>query len=231
MNAQQKPTDGLPTPTAGLGVLQRSWVLFAVLGGALAVLGLLAIGASFITTLATIMVFGILLLIGGGVEIVNSLSARAWRGFFMHLLAGVFYVIVGLLMIEHPLETAAGLTLMLGVFLLVAGAFRTVLSALDRIEGWVWSLCSGVVAIVLGVLICVRWPESSFRVIGLFVGIELLVNGWSWVMLALGLRNLSLQEAPRAATAEPKEPPKESTAEGSPQKSTQEATTPAKAEH
>jgi uncharacterized membrane protein HdeD (DUF308 family) len=26
------------------------------------------------------------------------------------------------------------------------------------------------------------------RVIGLFIGIEMLFNGWAWVMLALGLR-------------------------------------------
>jgi hypothetical protein len=36
-----------------------------------------------------------------------------------------------------------------------------------------------------------RWPGSSLWVIGLFVGIDLLFHGWSWVILALSVRTVS----------------------------------------
>ena len=54
---------------------------------------------------------------------------------------------------------------------------------------------TGVVDLILGVFIWNRWPESSLWVIGLFVGIDLLVHGWSNVILALALRT---SPAPRS---------------------------------
>ena len=39
-------------------------------------------------------------------------------------------------------------------------------------------------------MIWLQWPFSGFWVIGLFVGIDMLFSGWTWIMLALQLRNL-----------------------------------------
>ena len=68
--------------------LHRCWAWFLVLGILLMVVGLVAMGATFIATLASVMVFGFLLLAGGTIQIVNAFLARTWRGFFVHLLAG-----------------------------------------------------------------------------------------------------------------------------------------------
>jgi len=46
----------------------------------------------------------------------------------------------------------------------------------------------GIAAIVLGALIAADWPGSSFFVIGLFIAIELIVNGWTMIALALAAR-------------------------------------------
>jgi uncharacterized membrane protein HdeD (DUF308 family) len=35
------------------------------------------------------------------------------------------------------------------------------------------------------------WPGTSLWVIGLFVGIDLLFHGWSWVILALTVPTVS----------------------------------------
>lgn len=196
MSVQSQLQSILPERATGSEALRRSWVLFALMGGALVVLGALAVGAAFITTLTTVIVFGVLLLIAGGVEIVNSFWARAWRGFFLHMLAGVLYVIVGLLMIEHPLGTAAGLTLMVAASLLIGGLVRILVSAVERFDGWVWSLSSGVISLLLGVLIWRQWPASSLWIIGLFVGIELMMNGWTWIMLALSVKGMTAPEIP-----------------------------------
>jgi uncharacterized membrane protein HdeD (DUF308 family) len=42
----------------------------------------------------------------------------------------------------------------------------------------------------LGIMIWRQWPYSGLWVIGLFVGIEMLLNGWSLVMLSLTGRKL-----------------------------------------
>jgi hypothetical protein len=39
-----------------------------------------------------------------------------------------------------------------------------------------------------GMIINRQLPAAALWVIGMFIGIEMLFNGWAWVMLALGLR-------------------------------------------
>ncbi len=169
--------------------LHKCWLWFLLLGIALILLGVVALGYSMIlTTITTVLVFGILLLAGGVVQIVNAFLGRNWGGFFLHLLAGVLHVILGVLMIEHPLRAAEVLTLMQAVAFLVGGSLRIIVVLTERFSAWPWVLLNGVVTLLLGISIWRQWPESSLWVIGLFVGIDLIFNGWSWVMLGLAVR-------------------------------------------
>jgi uncharacterized membrane protein HdeD (DUF308 family) len=170
--------------------LREIWAFLVGMGIALMVLGLMAIGSSFIATLATVLVFGILLLLGALFQVVTAIWGRSWRGFFLHLLSGVLYLIVGVFMIDHPVEAALGVTLLVALGLLAGGIVRTVVSVIERFENWGWMLLSGVVSFLLGVAIWRQWPLSGLWVIGLFVGIEMLSSGVSWVMLGLHSRQV-----------------------------------------
>jgi uncharacterized membrane protein HdeD (DUF308 family) len=165
--------------------LHDCWAWFLVLGIIVMVVGFAAVGASFIASLATVLVFGALLLVGGVVQVVNAFLARAWRAFFLHLMVGLLQIIVGGLMIEHPLRAAEGLTLMLAAAFLLSGAVRLVHAAVHSFPGRGWTLLNGFITLALGAMIWRQWPESSFWVIGLFIGIDLVFSGWSWVMLGL----------------------------------------------
>jgi uncharacterized membrane protein HdeD (DUF308 family) len=159
------------------------------MGVALMVLGVAAIGSSFVATFATVLVFGILMLLGAIFQIVTALWGRTWRGFVLHLLAGALYLIAGLFMIQNPLEAALSLTFLIATCLLVGGILRVGLSAVERFEGWGWVVLNGVISVVLGVGIWRQWPLSGLWVIGLFVGIEMIFSGLSWVMLGLAVRS------------------------------------------
>jgi uncharacterized membrane protein HdeD (DUF308 family) len=171
--------------------LRSSWGWLLALGVALIILGLLAITFSLIATLATMVMFGILLLLGAGAQIANAIWSRRWRGFFLHLLISILYFIVGLLLLEHPIPAAAGLTLVVAAFLLVEGLIRIVVSVVERFPAWGWSLLNGVISFILGLMIWRQWPWDALWVIGLFVGIDMLFSGWMWVMLALAVRSIS----------------------------------------
>ena len=165
--------------------LHSCWPWFFGLGILLIIAGACAIAVPHVMTQTAILVLGFLLVGGGVVQIVNAFVARSWRGFFVHLLAGMLHLLVGGLLIEHPLRAAEGLTLILAVAFLIGGAIRIVVTLLDRFPGWGWVMLNGAVTLFLGISIWRQWPESSTWVIGLFVGIDLLFNGWSWVMLGL----------------------------------------------
>lgn len=174
--------------------LRRRWGWFLAFGILLIVVGVLAINRPVLATLTTVEVFGLLLLFGAGAEIASSFWAMRWGGFFLHLLCGLLYMFIGAIILERPGLGAAGYTLMLAVFFVASGLFRMALALSQRFSGWGWTLFSGVISLALGILIWRDLPEAAFWVIGMFVGIDLIFIGWSWVMLGLAVRSIPTHE-------------------------------------
>ena len=80
------------------------------------------------------------------------------------------------------------MTLIIAIFLIVGGALRIVhsLSEPGPARGTVF--LGGAVSLLLGLSVYRQWPVSGLWVIGLFIGVEMLLSGWTWIMLALTLR-------------------------------------------
>ena len=76
------------------------------MGVALILLGIAAIASSFVATLVTTLTIGALLLLGAIFQIVTAIWGRTWRGFVLHLLGGVLYLVAGLFVIQSPIEAA-----------------------------------------------------------------------------------------------------------------------------
>jgi uncharacterized membrane protein HdeD (DUF308 family) len=188
-------TTGYERPPVGelrhdLAALRGNWLWFVLLGVALIVLGVVALGALWIAALATAVAIGALLLVGGVAEIVGSFWSRGWSGFFLHLLSGVLSAVVGVLFLRWPGGAVLALTLLLACLLMVSGIFKIVAALNYRFGAWGWPLVSGAIDLVLGVLIWLEWPASALWVIGLFVGISLIFRGANWIGLGLALRTL-----------------------------------------
>ena len=174
----------------GADELRRSWGWFLGLGIVLIILGVIAIGSAFLMTIASVWLFGWILIIGGVMEVVHAFWHKRWAGFFLDLLTGVLYVVAGGMMVNNPQESALLLTLLIAMFLVFEGVLRIVAALAVRYPHWGSVLVNGVISLVLGMLIWRRWPVSGLWVIGLFVGIEMLLNGWSLVMLSMTGRTL-----------------------------------------
>jgi uncharacterized membrane protein HdeD (DUF308 family) len=174
--------------TEELEYLRRNMAWFIALGAALIVVGLLTIGYPAVTTLTTVGVFGVFLLIAAGFEVASGVCTRRWGGFFLHLLCGLLYLFVGVVVIDRPNLAAAGYTLLLAMFFIASGLVRAISAVVHRFSGWGWVFVSGAVSLFLGVLIWREIPETAFWVIGTFLGIDLVFNGLSWLMLGLAAR-------------------------------------------
>lgn len=172
--------------------LRRNGAWFLGLGVLITLIGLAAIAYPVAATLVTVEMVGVFLLIAAGVQFVTAVQARRWGGFVPHLLCGLLSLFLGVLLVESPGLGAAGYTLMLAVFFFASGLFRVVTAAANRYSGWGWTLLSGLVTLVLGVMIWRSFPESALWVIGTFVGIDLAFLGVSWVMLGLAARSVGV---------------------------------------
>lgn len=178
-----------------LGALQKHWRWFLALGVAMVVLGLITISYACITTVtvAATWLFGFFLLAGGIGEVIHSFWVGRWSGTLLHLVIGLLYVLVGFMIIDQPENAAVQLTLLIAIFLMVTGIFRVVFAVSERFTGSGWVMLNGVITFVLGLMIYKQWPASALWVIGLFIGIELIFNGLSWIMMSLGLRQYKPQ--------------------------------------
>jgi uncharacterized membrane protein HdeD (DUF308 family) len=191
---KERNTVSLPLPASPdderASFRRLSW-LFLTLGLVSIFIGFLAIGAPHVATSKTVLVIGALLVIAGVTEVIHAVMVRNLRGFAMHLLAAVLYLIVGIFVLEDSERAAGVLTLLLAASFLVGGLLRIVFALVEQFPAWPWVLLNGLADLVLGVLIWAGWPGSSDWVIGLFVGIELFFHGWSWVVLGLMTRRVS----------------------------------------
>src|SRR6476619_135181 len=141
--------------------LRRIWLCLVTRGVALIVLGFAAIGAPVVATFATVTVFGILLLVGAAVELVSMVWVRRWASFLHHLLSGLLYLFLGLLLLDRPALGAAGYTLGMAVLFVASGLARLGFALAHRDPGRGWTLLSGAVAVLLGVVIGRDLPEAA----------------------------------------------------------------------
>jgi uncharacterized membrane protein HdeD (DUF308 family) len=135
---------------------------------------------------------GWLLVASGVMEIIHAFRVRRWGGLFVHLVAGILGILVGLLIATHPLAGALAWTLLFASFFTVIGLFRLIAAIRLRFPNWGWAVFDGIVSLGLGILLWAEWPWSGFWFMGLAVGVSLILRGWSYVMFAISLRTLPM---------------------------------------
>jgi uncharacterized membrane protein HdeD (DUF308 family) len=168
----------------------KLWGWFLALSVILVILGIVAISATVYTTLLTVLFLGALLMAAGIGQCVLAIRAPQWSGFFLNLLAGLLAMVLGYLFIQTPGATAVSLTLLMALYFIVSGLFKIFTALFHRFHQWGWMLGNGIVSLLLGILLWSQWPVSGFWAIGLFLGIDLLMAGTTWMILAFSLRKL-----------------------------------------
>lgn len=179
----------------------RGW--FAALGILLIVAGGAAIALPHIATLSAEFLFGGLLFATGVMRAVAAFRAKKWTGMLLELAIGVLYVVTALLIAWKPIQGAIALTFMLAVLFNIEGIARIALGVQMRPEqGWGWIIASGVLAVIAGVLIAAKLPSSGVWAIGLLVGVNMFMAGWTFLVVSLFRRDAS-EDAGENATTKP----------------------------
>ena len=74
--------------------------------------------------------------------------------------------------------------------MIVAGLFRLFIAFSTPLHHRGWLILNGAISILLGAMIWSSWPVSGLWVIGMFIGIDMIFDGWTEIMLALSARSL-----------------------------------------
>ena len=154
------------------------------------ILGIIGTFMSVTMTMTSMIFFGILIIIGGFAFLVEAFSAPQWKGKLLNLLIALLYIIAGGMMIANPAGSAVWFTLFIAAFLIVVGMMRIVMGfqIKDEISEWGWMVFGGLLSIILGILIYAQWPLSGLWVIGLFISIELIMQGVNAIVLSRAIK-------------------------------------------
>ena len=184
-------------PAGELARLQKEWWVFLLLGIVLILAGVACVAYPFFTTVGVMIFIGVTLMLAGVALIISAFWTGKWSAFILQILIGLLYAVAGFLVADAPVASAAIFTLMIAGFFVVAGIFRIVYSLMERFPQWGWVLFNGIVTLLLGLIIFKSFKQfqagesaSVFWIIGLLVGIELVFNGWTWVMLSFVVKDL-----------------------------------------
>ncbi len=178
---------GLDTPP--VSKLRERWGWFLALGILLIIFGFIALANLFAATIASVFYIGMLMLIGGVGYLIHAFQVKGWEHGLFWGLSGALYTIAGLLAFWNPALTAIVLTLLMAVALMVAGIFRIWVGfKLRPARGAGWVIAAGVITALAGLVIALGWPVNSLLVLGIFLAVDLMIQGWAMVALALAAK-------------------------------------------
>ncbi len=148
------------------------------------------------TSIAVVIILAWIMMIGGVVQFVHAFGSKGVGMTIWKILVALAYFVTGLfLRVEVGIGVAA-LTLAMIGFFLAQGVISLVAYVRGRKDGSssIWLLIDGLVTLILGLMVWRHWPASGLWLLGAFVGINLVMNGASRLMISLTLRR-ALKEA------------------------------------
>jgi uncharacterized membrane protein HdeD (DUF308 family) len=169
-------------------ITKKHWRCFLGLSVLMIVLGLAALSASVLVTVFSVFFLGLALIGSGVLQVLHGFWARSWSAVFLSIGIGIVYVLAGIACAAAPIASALVLTAFAASFCVVSGALRMGTALFHRFHNYGWIFFHGLVTFFLGILIFAGWPASGLWIIGMFIGVDLLLLGTSWAILALSIR-------------------------------------------
>ncbi|RSM60385.1 hypothetical protein DMH04_54120 [Kibdelosporangium aridum] len=154
------------------------------------------------------VVFGIFAVTDGVLRLVSALIADArsegWR--MLLALQGVLSVLVGIVVLRHPFQTLAVLTLLLGLFWVVGGLLQVVHGlGSPAMRGRAWSVGAGLISLAAGIVV-LAYTSATLLVLVWLLGLQLLLGGallvgWGIIVMQRDERDERAPDPPQQTSA------------------------------
>ena len=163
---------------------------FILIGIILIVLGCLALGYQFIATVFSVYFIGSLIFIAGIIQVIHSFNIKEFGQTALWAIMGILYIFIGLMSFFQPIAVSSALTLLISLLLTISG-FTQIFAAMSNrnLPRWGWIIFSGIINIILGLILMAGWPYDSIWVLGMFLGIDLVFQGFAYITIGSALKN------------------------------------------
>ena len=169
--------------------IEHNWGWILGLGILLVLGGIVLIAAPLASSIAVTLLIAAVLIVGGVFQIIQAFRTQNWSGFLWSLIVGVIAVIGGIVIYTNPLAGTFALTLVIAAVFIAQGISQLLLAfKIKPHSGWGWVAFAGVIAILAGFMIWSELPSSAAWALGLIAGISVMLNGWSYIAIALAAK-------------------------------------------
>ena len=178
-----------PSLGAAMRTISGKWGWFVALGIVDLIVGGIASTNLLLANLASVLLIGAAVFVSGIFQIIHSFWARGLRSFLFWLLAGLIYMAAGAIILYDPVLASIELSLLVGIFLVVAGIMRAWAGYHARpAAGWRWIVAAGVLTLVVGAVLIASWPAMGLWLLGAMLIVDLVFQGWGYIAFGLSLR-------------------------------------------
>jgi uncharacterized membrane protein HdeD (DUF308 family) len=179
-----------PVVARTLGRVLPPWWLLLITGISWTIVALILLRFDYTTVRAIAILFGIVALVAGLLEVGMTMLARGWWKLFYAVLAVVF-IVAGIVSFIHPGDTFEALAAVISFVLVFAGTFDIITSIATRheIEVWWLQLIGGIIELALGFWAAGYYGRSAVLLVA-WVSAFVLIRGVRDIVLAFRIREL-----------------------------------------
>ena len=129
-------------------------------------------------------IVGLVLILAGFADAWHAMLLRSKRGYLLSSVSSVLLIVAGAVILASPIANMTSLYLGVAILFWLIGAFR-IGKGLDiqPINNWRWVVASGLLVILFDFFIIYKGEPVSWDLMSLLVGISLIVDGWSRMIL------------------------------------------------
>jgi uncharacterized membrane protein HdeD (DUF308 family) len=175
------------------------WLLFLTAIGWMLV-ALIILRFDYTSVSAISILFGIVAIAAGVLEIGVLLLANGWWK-LLHALLAIVFIAAGIVAFIHPGNTFAALAAVFSFFLIFAGTFDIIMSisARHEIEVWWLQLIGGIIEVALGFWAAGYYGRSAILLVA-WIAVFAIVRGVRDIVLAFRIREIQHATPPEFAS-------------------------------
>lgn len=158
-----------------------TWLLY--LGIFNILLGFCAVAFANLATLLLVLYLGWIFILTGVATIFFAYRLQRIGGHWSTTIFGALAIVCGVFMLMHPARDAMILTLLAGVFIFTSGLVSIIACFFSRFPHRISVAFSGVISIICAYVIYAEWPVSGTWVLGTFIGVYLIIHGFTQVQI------------------------------------------------
>lgn len=163
------------------------WWVPLVLGLLSAVAGVIVLIKPDNSLKAITVVIGIFILLDGIMQVYMGLRHRVQNSTMVALI-GVLDLIIGIILIRHPIAGVTAVAILIGIWLAAAGVLRLIV-AFEAQGDRLGRILVGGIELIAGIVIIAN-PNIRLATLAVLVGVAFILNGIALIVLGIAMRSL-----------------------------------------